>query len=70
MYTYMLFEHLCLSFSTCALRFQIPSATSVGGMDMTEKYNFTHYDDIENRKYIEILETITFHLIILYFKLD
>ena len=30
------------------------SATSVGGMDMTEKYNFTHYDDVENRKYIEI----------------
>lgn len=29
------------------------SATSVGGMDMTEKFNFTGFDKVENRKYIE-----------------
>lgn len=29
------------------------SATSVGGMDKTEKYNFTGFDKVENRKYIE-----------------
>jgi len=29
------------------------SATSVGGMDKTEKYNFTHFHKTENRKYIE-----------------
>jgi len=29
------------------------SATSVGGMDKTEKYNFTGFDKAENRKYIE-----------------
>ena len=29
------------------------SATSVGGMDMTEKFNFTGFDKVDNRKYIE-----------------
>lgn len=29
------------------------SATSVGGMDKTEKYNFTHFHKTDNRKYIE-----------------
>ena len=29
------------------------SASSVGGMDKTEKYNFTGFDKPENRKYIE-----------------
>lgn len=29
------------------------SATSVGGMDMTEKYSFTGFQEPENRKYIE-----------------
>ena len=29
------------------------SATSVGGMDMTEKYYLTHYDKTDSRKYVE-----------------